>query len=166
MAKKQSRRSISVNRSLFEQVTGIAKGRGLPLAQLTEAALRREIATSDDVPPTTFTGQEAAMLLAGLASLDQLGKVHPNEKPRFDALKARVLKISTLPATLAPKETTASNASDGQNDASEDVSAPDDVEHEPESDPTTYHRADARAPVETVVIPDEDTRVVYDEDAA
>lgn len=51
MAKKQTRRSISVNRALFDQATEIAKGRGVPLSQLTEHGLRAIMATDSPPPP-------------------------------------------------------------------------------------------------------------------
>ncbi len=44
MAKKQSRRSISVNRSLYEICKAAAEQQGVPLAQFTELALRRHLA--------------------------------------------------------------------------------------------------------------------------
>lgn len=50
MAKKQSRRSISINRQLYEQAKTIAEGSGIPLAQLTENALRQHIATKKPAP--------------------------------------------------------------------------------------------------------------------
>lgn len=151
MAKKQSRRSISVNRSLFEQCKGVAETRGVPLAQLTEAALRRELTSSAEVPPTMFTGQEAEMILRGLAALDQIGRVHPNDKQRFDTLKARVLKISTA---LAPE------GSAVENEPQNDEQAPDDSHADVEAAPELAEKVSID---ETA---DEDTRVEYDEDAA
>ena len=40
MAKKQTRRSISVNRGLYDRATEVAAAIGVPLSQLTEYGLR------------------------------------------------------------------------------------------------------------------------------
>ncbi len=45
MSKRQTRRSISVNRVLFERAKLLAAQKGLPLAQLTEVALDTAIKT-------------------------------------------------------------------------------------------------------------------------
>lgn len=45
MAKKQSRRSVSINRVMFDQVHGIALAHGVPLSVFTEAAFRHFILT-------------------------------------------------------------------------------------------------------------------------
>ncbi len=44
MAKRQSRRTISINRALYELAKGAAERTGVPLSQLTEKALRGAIA--------------------------------------------------------------------------------------------------------------------------
>lgn len=44
MAKKQTRRSISVNRTLFEHAKTVAAFNGVSLSSFTEAALREKMA--------------------------------------------------------------------------------------------------------------------------
>lgn len=44
MAKKQTRRSVSLNRDLFEQAKSAADRAGVPLARFAEDALRAAIA--------------------------------------------------------------------------------------------------------------------------
>lgn len=51
MAKKQSRRSISINRQLFEQAKGVAELAGEALSQLAERGIRYVLAQSKQAPP-------------------------------------------------------------------------------------------------------------------
>lgn len=146
MAKKQSRRSISVNRSLFDQVTGVAKTRGIPVAQLTDRALRRELTDGGDIPTTTFTGQEAAMLLRGLAALDQVGRVDPNERTTYKALIDRVSRMPVA-VPVANDAPAVEPSADGGG-----------LVEKPQLDEI----ADEDAPAAD----EDETRVVYDEDAA
>lgn len=46
MAKKQTRRSISINRALFEQAKAVAECSNVSLSQFTEASLRSYIAAA------------------------------------------------------------------------------------------------------------------------
>jgi hypothetical protein len=48
MAKKQTRRSISVNRQLFDQARSLAGEKKVALSQLTEDALRVVLAAQGD----------------------------------------------------------------------------------------------------------------------
>ncbi len=43
MAKKQTRRSISVSRELYERAKAFATQKGVPLSQLTELALEHAV---------------------------------------------------------------------------------------------------------------------------
>ena len=47
MAQKQTRRSISVSRKLYDRANGAALAIGVPLSQLTEFALREVVDARD-----------------------------------------------------------------------------------------------------------------------
>lgn len=64
MAKKQSRRSISINRQLFEQVKGLAELGGEALSQLTERALRAVVNQAPSKAPAAPPATTDAELVA------------------------------------------------------------------------------------------------------
>lgn len=55
MAKKQTRRSISVSRTVYERAKTFAETKGVPLSQLTEVALAHAVEHfyRDDAPRAT-----------------------------------------------------------------------------------------------------------------
>ena len=66
MAKKQTRRTISINRALFERVKLHAETTGTPMSQLTEGALRRAIESGPQPRPADNTS-----FMADLVKLKQ-----------------------------------------------------------------------------------------------
>jgi hypothetical protein len=57
MAKKQSRRTISINRALYERVKLHAQTTGTPMSQLTEVALDGVIGNATDGARSSFFGE-------------------------------------------------------------------------------------------------------------
>lgn len=56
MAKKQTRRSVSLNRSLYEHAKVCAESDGVPLSQFVEAAIRNHITYSQKQPAVSNGG--------------------------------------------------------------------------------------------------------------
>lgn len=103
MANRQSRRSVSLNRQLHQQLAERAQGCGVPLSWLVNTALRDAISRGFTPPPKTRAVRIIEGIAEGLARLPRSRCAHCNRRIRNPGNVVTLADGTTLHVGCEPR---------------------------------------------------------------